>query len=311
MNKLRNEISLFTIVLILAGITTAFVPVHGLTTFYGTVENPSDDPVNGVTVLLYDSYFYILGADTTDSNGDYSFTATLNDNSPYYLFVMRTRFDTESKQVTSGGGNNFELEGDGYKLAYLFYANDATDQDIMEEYKDILEAEDFIVEIIPDCLDVEAECEDIADYEIYSDTIFVYVMGHGEYDEEEENSYTDFNMHETQFISSETFKGCLDDWEAERVFLFVDSCFSGGWVDDFHETPYLVMSSSDDSHYSYRFEYMGNWEGRFSDKFFYYVDEGDTAVQAFNNAELYFDEETDDWPSYPQIEDNSSYTWFN
>ncbi len=310
MVKLKKEISLFMIVLIIVGITTPFVAVQGLKTFQGTVETPSEIPISGAGVVLYDSLLNILGADTTDSNGQYSFTATLSGYSPYYLYVMRgERFDTEIESVTTGGTYDFELTADAYKLAYLFYANNAADQGPMERYEGILENEGFIVEIIADCDDVEGKCEDIADYVIFLDTIFVYVMGHGDYSGG--NSITDFDNMETQNITSEEFKGYLDDWEAERVFLFVDSCKSGGWPEDFDETPYLVMSSSDTDNYSYRHDYGDGMEGRFSHDFFYWVDYGYTAVAAFNAAKVNFDDAEDDWPSYPQKEDYSSYTWFN
>ena len=309
MKKLQKIIGFTVLVLILAGISTAFVTVHGVTTFFGTVENPSEDPVSGVGVVLYDSYYNILGSDSTDSNGDYSFTATLSGHSPYNLYVIRERFDTEIKPVTAGGRNDFELEGDGYKLAYLFYANDASDEESMERYEDILDDEGYTVEIIADCSDVEGKCEDIADYEIYSDTIFVYVMGHGEYSGG--HSYTLFDNQHSQNIGSQEFKGYLDDWEADKVFLFVDSCDAGGWADDFAETPYLVISSSDETHDSYRYDTGDGWEGRFSHAFFYHIDDGQTAVAAFNLAEVDFDEPGDSWPSYPEKEDYSSYTWFN
>ena len=311
MVKMNKGISIFVIILIIVGITTSLVAVQGLTNFQGTIETPSGTPINGASVVLYDSLLCLLGADTTGSNGQYSITVTLSGYSPYYLYVLRDRFDTEIEQVTSGGTYDIELTGDAYKLAYLFYANDASDQDVIEEYEEILEEEEgYTVEIIADCDDVEGKCEDIADIESYLDTIFVYIMCHGNYSGG--NSYTQFDNMQTQIISSEDFKGYLDDWEAERVFLFVDSCESGGWPEDFAETPYLVISSSDTSHASWRYEHLDHtWEGRFSEAFFDEVYGEYTAVQAFNRAKVDFDESTDPYPSYPQKEDYSSYTWFN
>lgn len=85
MVKLKKVRSFFVIVLTIIGITTPFVAVRGLTSFQGTVETPDEDPISDVVVVLYDSLLNILGADTTDSNGDYSFSATLSGYSPYYL----------------------------------------------------------------------------------------------------------------------------------------------------------------------------------------------------------------------------------
>lgn len=313
MNKRKKGISLFVIILFLAGITTAFVKVHGVTEYNGTVTDSATTPnvISGAYVALTDSLFNVLGADHTDSNGEYSISTSATTNKPYTLSVGKTRFDTEYLVDNDGGDNDFSLEGDGEKLAYLFWAENAGDEDIIQDYENILEAVGYTVDPIMDCADVEDKCDDIRDYEIYSDTIFVYVIGHGS--NTTGHSYTCFASQDGSNTSSQDFRGWMDEWEAERKCILVDSCYSGDWADDFAASPYLAMSSADETHVSYSNQSGGyNSQGIFSCNFFYAIDTWDyTAVQAYDYAEQFHDEATDTWPSYPKKQDYSSYTWFN
>jgi hypothetical protein len=314
MRKRNKGISLFVIVLILAGITTAFVTVHGAQTFAGTVIDARGS-LSGAYVVLSDSLWNILGADYTDSNGDYSFSATLNGYSPYLLTASKTRYIADSDEVTTGGTDyDYTLAADAKKLAYLFYAEDATDRGIIEEYEAILEDELFEVEIIANCNDVEDKCEDIDDYEIWADTIFVYVCGHGIHQDGHSLTYFS-NDAGSDYTHSDDFRDWMDEWEAEKKCILVDSCYAGDWADDFANSPYLAMASSDESHTAYRMTYKDRnpWEteANFSKYFFQRVDAGYSAVQSFNYAAGFMDGIEDPCPQYPKKQDYSSYTWFN
>jgi len=108
-------------------------------------------------------------------------------------------------------------------------------------------------------------------------------------------------------IKSYDFRNYINDrWEAERRCILVESCYSEGWADNFAETPYLAMSTSDKDHSSYCYGGGCPGEGKFSHYFFYAIGSlQKNAVQAFNYAFIYT------YNQYPQKQDYSSYVWFN
>ncbi len=66
-SKLKKGISLIVLVIALAGMMTAFVTVHGATTFQGYVKDISNNPISGAVLVLADCYFNILASSTTNS----------------------------------------------------------------------------------------------------------------------------------------------------------------------------------------------------------------------------------------------------
>ncbi|NHK31297.1 MAG: hypothetical protein FK730_08090 [Asgard group archaeon] len=306
LKKMKKGFSFIVLVITIAGMMTAFVTVQGYSTFNGYVKNNEGNPISGVTVILADCYYYILGVDTTDSQGYYSFSVTLNGNSPYYLTATpSSRYDSDLKIVYSGGTNNFELEGNGEKIAVFFYATDAGNTTkVNNDYKDILELEGYTTFFdFPNSDDVESDCQEVDDYELDVDTVFVYIWGHGLYDGD---SYTYFKHTQQSKVYADDFRDYVDEWDAERICILVESCYSGNWADDFAATPYLAMSSADETHEAY---YYGVYEGKFSYYFFNWVLEGHTAVQSFWEAEDYCDDSP--YIQNPKIQDYSTYVWFN
>ncbi|MBK5115254.1 MAG: carboxypeptidase regulatory-like domain-containing protein [Candidatus Heimdallarchaeota archaeon] len=93
-----------------------FINVQGYTTFTGYVKDKASNAISGATVLIADSYGYILGYTSTSSSGYYSFSVSLSGHSPYYLSASKTGYETGTKTVTGGGRNDFSLYGyvDGY-----------------------------------------------------------------------------------------------------------------------------------------------------------------------------------------------------
>lgn len=300
--KMKKGFGFIVLVIIIAGMMTAFVTVQGYSTFQGTVEDGRGNPLSGATVILADCYSYILDWDTTDSEGDYSFSVTLNGNSPYKLSATKAGFITEVKEnIYSGGTYDFVL---GEKIAVFFYAYDACNDNTYNSYKEILEDEHFTKFFkFANSDDVESDCETVDDYESDVDTIFVYVMGHGEYDGE---SYTYFKSVEQSKVYSSDFKDYLDLWDAERICLLVESCYSGSWAYHFAYSPYLAISTTDTSHEAEFRPGYPNQEGLFSYHFFDWVDAGYTAVESYNHAKGECEEEQD-----PQIRDYSTYVWFD
>ncbi len=97
----------------------------------------------------------------------------------------------------------------------------------------------------------------------------------------------------------------MDSWEAQRKCILVESCHSGDWADDFAASPYLAMSTSDETHNSYALSTLPG-EGKFSHYFFYAVQNGYNAVNAFNYASGYVTRPVQN----PKIRDYSTYVWF-
>ncbi|MFX0094431.1 MAG: hypothetical protein ACFFBD_22025, partial [Candidatus Hodarchaeota archaeon] len=94
-----------------------------------------------------------------------------------------------------------------------------------------------------------------------------------------------------------------DNWEAPRKCIFTESCHSGDWADDFRASPYLAMSTSDETHLSYAVGTLPN-EGKMSKYFFERVDAGYNAVDSWYFARNYVTTQ------YPKIADYSTYVWF-
>ncbi len=305
MKNLKRRVSFIVIVATLVLTMTTMIKVHGATLFQGNVEDESNDPLSGVSIVLSDCYTNILGYDTTDGSGDYSFYATLNGNSPYLLSAGKTRYTYEYEIITSGGTNDFELEFIPEKIAVLFWASDAGLQSVIDDYRDILEYEDYTtIYEFQDSSNVAANCATVDAYETDQDTIFVYVIGHGS--NTGSHSYTYFKEDSGSQVYSNTFRGYMDAWEAPKKAILVESCKSGDWADDFAASPYLAMSTSDETHLSWTYSEEPPDEGDFSHWFFEHVANGYTAVQSFTYASGEITHTQN-----PKKQDNSSYDWFD
>jgi len=305
-NKIRKRISFIVLVVTLSGLMISFVKIQGATSFQGTVEDRLDVSINGAGVVLADCYYNILGFDTTDSSGDYSFSVTLNGNSPYYLSVAKTGFESDTKTVYSGGTYDFTLL-DPIRIGVFFWATDAGLETYIDDYIEILDDEGYEKFFkFEDSSNVASDCQTVENFEYEDDTIFTYIIGHG--GNNGSHSYTYFKEDENSQVYSNTFRGYMDDWEADRKCLLVDSCYSGDWADDFAANPYLAMSSADEDHLAWTYQLHNTpWEGDFSHHFFYAVNSLEyNAVDAFDYADshTYYDQ-------YPKKQDNSSYEWFD
>lgn len=130
------------------------------------------------------------------------------------------------------------------------------------------------------------------------------MFGHGLNDGS--NSYTNFSrLGSGSTVYSDDFRDYMDNWESPRKCILVESCYSGDWADDFDASPYLAMSTSDETHES---DYYSDWEeGEFSYWFFKNVEDDDTASTAFTDASGFCTSPVQN----PKKKDNSSYTWFN
>jgi len=304
----KKRICFAVLVFTIVGLMIPFVKVHGTTNFQGYVKNRANNAINGASVVLADCYLNILGFDSTVSSGYYSFDVTLNGNSPYYLSAGKDGFDSDTETVYSGGTYNFILNGP-IKIAVFFWASDAINQTAINIYKSILDDEDYDRYFdYEDCSNVESVCQTIETYEFSFDTIFVYIIGHGgtNGNQTHKRSFTWFKANENSEVESITFKGYMDDWDASKKCLLVDSCYSGDWANDYNESPYLAMSSADENNIA---DYYNSSceEGDFSHHFFIAVSGGYTAVGAYTYACNNIKTSSHN----PQKQDHSFYTWFN
>ncbi|NHJ01407.1 MAG: hypothetical protein EAX86_04660 [Candidatus Heimdallarchaeota archaeon] len=220
---------------------------------------------------------------------------------------------------------------DSRKIGVFFWAGDTTPDSVIDEYIGILQDEGYTkFFLLKNSLDVETDMDNIDDYESSTDTIFVYIHGHGHYyDAPIDDSATRFRSGGSEVYSS-TFRTYMDSLEAGRKGFLIETCHGGGWPNDFKASPYLAMSSSDKYHVAWPYDPNADLpaEGRFSHLFWDYVASGHSATQAFMYATSIITEGVA-WGDHllvctsisgdplldhyqnPQKVDYSSYTFFN
>lgn len=239
-------------------------------------------------------------------------TESYNDGSGYSLrFILYRSYYSYASlycndlTIDNSGGTTPPPEpppGEGEKIAVFFWATDAGTESVINKYIGYLQYEGYTKFFkFENSYNVQSDCASVDSYETSDDTIFVYIIGHGNNDGS--HSYTAFRP-SGSYVYSNTFRSYMDAWEASRKCILVESCHSGDWADDFASTPYLAMSTSDETHVSYALGTLPG-EGKFSYYFFRHVYDGYNAVDSFNYAKSYCTNQ------YPKIRDYSSYVWFN
>ena len=107
----------------------------------------------------------------------------------------------------------------------------------------------------------------------------------------------------------------MDTWESTKKAILVDSCYSGYWSFDFRASPYLAISSADELHTCYLWDYGSDGiidEGVFSFYFFERVHAGYTDFSCYWYAKGFVDPYQDGTHyQHPIYNDYSSYTWFS
>ncbi|NHJ48456.1 MAG: hypothetical protein FK733_11790 [Asgard group archaeon] len=285
-----------------------------------TVKVIATDSGSGMDLVSFYIDNSFIANDYTSSNNEYSVnynTNGLNDGSHTLKAIA---FDND-------GNYNLKtrsiIKVTPEKIAVFFYDSTLIDDEILR-YNSILQDEGFTKFYnYKDCTDVQGACQTIDSYESAEDTIFVYIIGHGNNDGS--HSYTAFDRLSQEIVYSNDFKGYMDNWEAGRKCILVESCHAGDWADDFNEGPYLAMASSDETHTSWQYSPFSTYKsGVFTHYFFEHVEDGYSAVSSYYYAKNYVMEEEllhsfynpffDEWvycqPQYPKIRDNSAYTWF-
>ncbi len=192
---------------------------------------------------------------------------------------------------------------DPEKIGVLIWSSEVGTQTIIDKYIRILEREGYTKFFEFEDCHIQSALASVDAYENSCDTIFFYLYGHGEY----KNFQYIFYYDNGYGISSSYLKEKLDQLEATRKGLLIEACYSGGFVDEFSEEPYIVMSSADKEHKAQGTTQDPPGEGRFSLAFWIYVNVGKKDTTAFNLAKEYTSLYSN---QNPQISDMSDYTFF-
>ncbi len=169
----------------------------------------------------------------------------------------------------------------GEKIGVFMWCSEVGTQSIINQYKNVLIQKDYTTFFEYEDPGIYNVFPDIEDYDIPLDTIFFYFYGHGYYDSRYDNSYC--YLHPSLRTSSQMLRYLMDTLEAERKGFLMEACYSGGFVDDFQDEPYLAMSSSSKNLPAYGYDSPPG-EGVFSDYFWTFAGLGQNAVGAFTFA---------------------------
>jgi len=284
-----------------------YLQSNALPSYEGYVRTNKGVLVANALVRLYSGGVQVC-TDYTDSSGYY---CVGNDHvsSPYITAEKYTNLPQTKSVSSSGGTYNFYL---GEKIAVFFWASDACKDYTIDDYRDYLEDEGYTKFYeFEDSTDVTADCQTVDNYELSTDAVFVYIIGHGNWFF---GSYTCFSPGGSRVYSFH-FKSYMDAWESTKKAILVESCHSGTWSTDFAASPYLAISTSDIWHESLLWtSNAGPHEGIFSHYFFEHMHAGYTDVDCFNYAKGFVDPTLyngEDHYQYPILRDYSSYVWFS
>jgi hypothetical protein len=176
------------------------------------------------------------------------------------------------------------------KIAVFFWASDAIIDNITtSKYTDVLIEEDYTeFYYYKDSQDFDDDFAEVADFERSGDIVFFYMCGHGGYDDIINDSYTVFRPGGPS-VSSSHFKTLMDGLDTNNKGFLIESCYSGGWVDDFKEAPYLAISTADKDHAARAKGLTGEGgflpgEGFFSNWFWFNISREGNYLEAFNYA---------------------------
>ncbi|MBN1215156.1 MAG: hypothetical protein JXA99_06900 [Candidatus Lokiarchaeota archaeon] len=167
------------------------------------------------------------------------------------------------------------------KIAVFMWASDAGNQKAIDKYKVYINNPfsesnyDLILEY-KDNFQGRITFDEIDAIENANDHIFFFLWGHGAYLEDIDDSCVCLNGNTTYYQDSDNLYSSdlvryIDLLEAATISILVESCESGGFVDDFKGSNVMVISTSSKSLSSWMTDYNGIEEGIFSHHFFFYL----------------------------------------
>ncbi|MCK4844248.1 MAG: hypothetical protein KAS95_01095 [Candidatus Heimdallarchaeota archaeon] len=326
-----------------AELVQSWPPYYGSVDFDGTVDVEGlDRPVENVKVELLEDGNVKRG-DYTDSNGYYEFTWTVERFKIYSIRIYELGFNQQDQNVlpqSSSHTQNFELDG---RVALFLWASDVANQSIMEELADQLKTNESFTDFLyyEDEEDWEDSIDALDAIETYDSQVFIYIIGHGVSFEtmdietkiwENVSRVYNCGLNNTDtYIYSNYFVEKLQDLDSQNIFLLVDSCESGDFIEEWEKPAFknehiFTMSSSlytkcarwygdNGTNFNVSDQEQGVYGGAFTHFFFERLSQGYTDIQSFNyayvNTNAYaFAFMNQSINQQPQKEDLLDYTWF-
>jgi hypothetical protein len=328
---------------LLSDVQTVSAAYYGSVDFTGRVTvDSSGNAISGVTVKLLEDGV-VKRSNTTDSNGNYSFTWTIV---RYKLYTMEIDAPGYIDQSTGlffpGPDKNQDFEIDG-RVALFLWAPDVANQTVMEELGDQLVDEQGFSDILyrENATDWEDAIDDVDELETSESLVFIYIIAHGPASTYNgQNDYTSYVAHnggslvDTNNITSDDLADKLQDLESNNIFLMVEACNTAGFY-----TEYEYQEHSNDdvfamtaAFYTQAIRWYGDngtnfnpddedgsaWGGAFTHFYFEGLDLDKTDSQSFtyayNNANYYANHSLSEhgvsFDQQPQCSDELFTTWF-
>ncbi len=232
--------------------------------YSGYILDRNNDIISSASVKLYNSGDTSLGDDTTSSSGFYEIVVDYLANG--YLKVEKTKWDTQTQSVTSGGTYNINLYTSACALIVAGSSDKNFNHDAHLMYNTLLDHYSYSADrvfLITDLLsydditiprdspasqsNVEDACDDVSSLTSTNDDVFVAWFSHG-FDQEIECG--------SDTVTRTELDDALDDITCDNMIVMIESCYSGsfigGGMDD--ESNRAILTSSDSDELSWGFE---------------------------------------------------------
>ncbi len=286
----------------------------------GHVYDHVGDAISSATVkLIRISDSAVLESGTTNVNGYYSFSEDVQENLYCKIQVEKTNYETHyitmncDEQTTYTTFRIADTTVD--KIAVFFYATDAITYEYISIYGDQLEEEEGfgIILYYENTSSWRINMAYLDSIENSDDFVFIHIMTHGNYDEEEDDSYCRMqdpaDPGDPDIMYSSDFATYLGYLESENIFVLVGSCHSGGFVDDLEGSNRFIISTTDHDHDSYPYtQNIPNCEPCFEHYFFSRISQGYGDYSSYTYAET--QTESAHPLQDPMYDNEISYTWF-
>jgi len=243
-------------------------PPIGDLIFYGYVYDHTGDAVVGASVKIKCGTA-VWASTTTSSTGYYYVkTLTMPMGETIKLEASKTGYDTQYSSYSDNPGTRtktfYIAPTNVEKIAAFFYATDATTSAYMQSYGNQLINEEGFDTVLyyEDPTDWEGNIDDDIDPLEDSDTfVFIYFCAHGAYDGS--NSYMQMSKYwvvdwwifghwEYRYCYSNALNTAIDTHlESENIMVLVESCHSGGFVDDLKGSGMHVIATTDHDNVAY------------------------------------------------------------
>ena len=300
------------------------IPPFGDLIFYGYVYDHTGDALASATVKIKCGTA-VLATTTTSSSGYYYVkTVTMAEGLTIKLEVTKSGYETQSASYSDSPGTRtktfYVAPTNVEKIAAFFYKTDATTSSYMVTFGNQLITEEGFDSVLyyENPTDWEGNIDDDIDPLEDEDTfVFIYFCAHGAYDGS--NSYMVMSQYwvvdwwifghwEYRYCYSNALNTAIDTHlESENIFVLIESCHSGGFVDDLKGPGMFVIATTDHDNYAYCVSPVPS-VGVFSQGFFSRLSSGYTDSLAYTFAR--YDAINAHSDQNPMKDDQCSYTWF-